>query len=321
VLEIGPGSSPHPRSDVLLERRFKSKEKHAMVIVCLKGGLGNQMFQYATGRRIALKNSARLKLDISWFGNTGRDIHRTYELKNFNILEEFASAYEVARLKPGNGFGSLVSRLKQKLAPHHNPYKLEKSLYFDPEILSVTGDVYLEGNWGSEKYFLDIEDILRKEFTLRQALDQTNENLAEQIRTVTSLSIHVRRGDFVTNPLTNQFHGVCSLDYYRSAVEEIVRYVKNPHLFVFSDDHQWVKENLKFEFPATVVCYNDSSKGHVDMKLMSLCKHNIIANSTFSWWAAWLNDNPDKKVIAPLRWLNKKDFDARDLFPESWIRL
>jgi hypothetical protein len=292
-----------------------------VIIVSLKGGLGNQMFQYATARRIAHKNCVPLKLDISWFGSSGQDTRRTYQLGNFNILEDFASNPEIESFKPVSRLGKVTAAARAKLFPKGNRLIQQNSLYFDPKILAVSGNACLEGDWGCEKYFLDIRDILKKEFTLRESLDADNEKAASEIRTVSSVSIHVRRGDFVTNPIARRFHGLCSIEYYRQAVKEIVCRVHDPHFFIFSDDHIWVKENLMLEYPSTVVCHNDTSKGNEDLWLMSLCKHNIIANSTFSWWGAWLNDNPGKTVVAPLRWLNMPDYDPRDMLPGSWIKL
>jgi len=293
-----------------------------MIIVKLIGGLGNQMFQYAMARRIAYVHNVPLKLDITGFNDYKCDTPRTYELKHLNIIEDFASKTEIDKFKTKKGFAGLILRCKEKLSPYYKrAYIREKSLRFDPNMLQISKNAYLEGYWTTEKYFDDICDLIRREFTVKHKADSINEQLAQTIRGCEAVSLHIRRGDYVSNPQANQFHGLCPLEYYYKGIEILGTKIENPHFFVFSDDPKWAKENLNIEFPVNFVTHNGAEKNYEDLRLMCFCKHNIIANSTFSWWGAWLNKNPGKIVIAPKKWFNNEDIDTRDVIPESWERL
>jgi hypothetical protein len=197
----------------------------------------------------------------------------------------------------------------------------EQSFCFDPEVLQLHDNIYLVGYWQSERYFADIREVLLQEFTVASPLSGRNRALADAITGCNAVSMHIRRGDYVSNATTAAFHGVCDLDYYESAIEQIDTFVDQPHIFVFSDDHAWTRQHLHLQGKVTYVDHNDPDQGHEDMRLMSLCKHNIIANSTFSWWGAWLNRNPNKTVIAPRCWFADASIDTSDLIPSSWIRL
>lgn len=318
-----------------------------MIIVRLVGGLGNQMFQYAMGRSLALRKNTELKLDKSWLGkkfSTGT--YREYMLDVRNIQENFATAEELKRVKNGdNGIAArfllwilgkefpvfkikqiknyLVARLLGKETPFYaQPVVNERFYYvFDPDILKVNKDVYLQGYWNNEKYFKDIKDTIRKEFEVKTPPTKENQAMLEKIKDCNAVSIHIRRSDYVTDPVTKKLHNTFNMDYYQKAVKIIASRVGDPHFFAFSDDIAWVKKNLKIKYPITYVDYNDIPHGYEDMRLMSSCKHNIIANSSFSWWGAWLNPNPDKIVIAPLKWLNDPNIDTSDVTPKSWIRI
>lgn len=287
-----------------------------MVIVQLIGGLGNQLFQYALARRIAHMHNVPLKLDF--YGFEAYKLHK-YSLQHFNIREDFASPDEIARFKNKSG---VLSRLATKFKPYYKCSVVhERFFYFDSNMLKVSKNVYLEGYWQSEKYFKDIEDIIRREFTVKYKSDVTNEQVAQNILSVNAVSLHVRRGDYVSNLTINQFHGTCSLEYYNQAIAQIAKKVETPHFFVFSDDPEWVKSNLKIDYSITIVDHNNADKNYEDIRLMSLCKHHIIANSSFSWWGAWLCRNPNKIVIAPLKWFNDKSINTTDLIPDGWIKI
>lgn len=290
-----------------------------MVIVRLIGGLGNQLFQYAAGRRIAYFHDVPLKFDISWFE---RVKSRKYSLSHFNIIEDIASSDDITRLKGKTGIGKFISRFFEVGRPYYERSAVrEQFLHFDPNILKVSGNVYLNGYWGSEKYFKDIEDILRRELTVKTEPSAINIAMAERISQVLAVSMHIRRGDFVSNPITHQFHGLCSLDYYNMAIDRIAQMVEKPYFFIFSDDPQWVQENLNPKYPVTFVTHNSAEKDYEDLRLMSMCKHHIIANSTFGWWGAWLNPDPQRIVFAPRQWFNEPGLDTRDLLPDGWIKL
>lgn len=297
-----------------------------MIVVRLMGGLGNQMFQYAMGRRVAEESGTPLKLDLSWFleqAQRNSDTTRSYELGVFNISATIASKEELARFKVSRGrFARVFERLTRLFLPSTRPNILrERQFAFDASILGNYPDAYLDGYWQSEKYFKAVEPVIRAEFAFTKHPDSKNRELAEKIVGVDAVSLHVRRGDYVLNPATHNFHGTCSLDYYREAISLISQTVSNPHFFIFSDDLAWVKQNLVLEFPATYVTHNQGDKSYEDLRLMSLCKHHIIANSSFSWWGAWLASNKRQTVIAPAKWFNRADIDTSDLIPENWIRI
>lgn len=286
-----------------------------MVVVHLLGGLGNQLFQYATARRVAHINNVPLKLDISGFESY--KLH-SYSLKHFNIREEFASPEEIARFNV-RGLASYVSLWAPRLLPYYRRRRVvESHFHFDANILKISKSVYLNGYWQSEKYFKDIESLLRRELTVKSAPDSVNLAMSECIRGVRSVSLHVRRCDYVSHPVTQQYHGGCSLGYYASAVANLSERVENPHFFVFSDDPQWTRINLKLEYPTTYVTHNGPDKNYEDLRLMSQCEHHIIANSSFSWWGAWLCANPGKLVFAPQKWFRTPDLNTKDLIPETW---
>jgi hypothetical protein len=199
-------------------------------------------------------------------------------------------------------------------------YVRQQGLPFDGSILELPDNVCLEGFWQSEKYFLDIRDILHKEFTLRNALEGGDLQLAERIQACNSVSLHFRRGDYLSNPHAARHHGTCGPDYYGRAVRYIGEKVTSPHLFVFSDDPEWTRANMKYDLPTTFVSGVDPTGDGRDLTLMSMCRHHIIANSSFSWWGAWLGDDPGKTVIAPLRWFADPAQDASDIIPLGWIK-
>lgn len=292
-----------------------------MVIVRLIGGLGNQMFQYAAGRRLARMLGVKLKLDISEFD---KYTLRTYDLGVFNIQESFATPEEVAALtvRKQGIVERMIGWILREPARMTPTYIREKEkFHFDPDILNLPNNVYLEGSWQSEKYFADIGMIIRQEFTVKTPPVGKNKELMKRIASYESVSLHVRRRDYVSNPRTNRFHGTCDLDYYFRCVEYLAQILENPQFFAFSDEPEWVRHNLRLPYLTTVVDHNGIDKAYEDLRLMSQCKHHIIANSTFSWWGAWLSQNPERIVLAPKGWLRSHDYDPRDLIPDRWIKM
>jgi hypothetical protein len=293
-----------------------------MIITQLIGGLGNQLFQYAIARRIAHFKNCTIKLDLSGFHNYNL---RTYCLNHFNIVENIASLEEIASLKRTQRKNLVILTLGffNKIRPYYKQsFIKERHFHFDPNMMKVSCNAYLEGYWQSEKYFKDIENIIRSEFILKHEPDAINKEISHIIGNSNSVSIHVRRGDYISNPVTNQVHGVCPLDYYYRAIDKINELIKEPpHFFVFSDDPDWARENLKIEDPVMVVSHNGLDKDYEDLRLMSLCKHHVIANSSFSWWGAWLCTNKEKIIIAPNKWFNANENDTHDLIPDSWIKI
>jgi hypothetical protein len=291
-----------------------------MVITKLNGGLGNQMFQYAAGRRLAHVLGTDLKLDTLIFHSYKL---RPYALGVFNIYQKFASPDEVKKLTfRQQGIGKkLLSKMFRRPPKPAPSYIGEKHFHFDPEILTLSDSVYLDGYWQSEKYFIDIEDIIRKEFTIIIPQDAINQNTSEFIMGSESVSIHVRRGDYVSNEVTRHYHGTCPIEYYHSAIDMITEKIEEPHFCVFSDEPDWANKYLKPEYPVTYIDFNGKERAYEDLRLMIQCKHHIIANSTFSWWGAWLCQNPNKIVYAPAKWFNDDSINTKDLLPDGWIRI
>lgn len=297
------------------------------------GGLGNQMFQYALGRHLSIKNEVELKLDNSFLlENIPNITKRDYELGIFNIKENFATAEEIKYFKKfGHKAGhiNLLFNMGYLPLPYNffvanwRKYASERHFHFDPEVLKLSSHVYLEGWWNSEKYFKDIRNTILHDFTIMILPSPKNKESAQEIKKVNSVSLHIRRGDYVTNKSTSDYLGALDIDYYRQAIKIIEDRVKNTHFFVFSDDIEWAKENLPLDRNVTFVDWNNGNTAYEDLRLMSLCKHNIIANSSFSWWGAWLNKNKEKIVIAPERWFKnaKESVNTKDLIPSSWIKI
>jgi hypothetical protein len=295
-----------------------------MIIVNLTGGIGNQMFQYAAARRVSYVNNTQLYLDLSWFNESGLGTNRKYELEVFNIVSKVATPSDIAPFKTGkqNPLTRRLPNFLKKIVFHTNQTHIsEKDFSFDSDMLNVKDNVYLDGYWQSEKYFIDIEQIVRREFAFKTDPTEKNRQASNIIISSESVSVHIRRGDYVTLPQANAFHGLCPAEYYRSASDKIAKQVSKPVFFIFSDDITWVKDNLKLGHETIFIDHNDPDHGYEDLRLMSLCKHHIIANSSFSWWGAWLNPSPHKIVIAPQIWFQKASHDTRDLIPPAWIRL
>lgn len=290
-----------------------------MYIIRLTGGLGNQLFQYALGRRLSLRNNIPLKLDISAYAE---DRQRTYDLKHFDIAADLASPREVTDLIGGTRLGRLACRTLDCFQPYYRRrYVHHTQTNFDPNMLRVRQHAYLYGTWQSEKYFASVADVIRQDLRVTTPPDEANTAMAQAIQCVVGVSVHVRRGDYVTNPTTFRLHGVCPPEYYQAAVARLAQSVGELHLFVFSDDPIWVSQHLRFDHPTTYLDHNGPDKSYEDLRLLSLCRHHIIANSSFSWWGAWLSNRPDKIVIAPQRWFREFAGDTRDLVPDTWIRM
>lgn len=267
-----------------------------MVIVQLSGGLGNQMFQYAVGRCVAYKLNTELKLDLTQAKISFKPKHHAhYRLGDFNILENFATPEEIARVKATGVFAP----------PFQNIGDGKK-------------DVFISGNaFHSEESFRDVAYIIRHEFTLKKPLHKNSAAWEQKIRVADcSVALHIRHGDYM-NDAHIHIIGVIPLDYYQTCVKQLKKSFPNITVFVFSDDPLWARKNLKLDTPTEFV--NDCETDNEEFYLMSICKHIIIANSTFSWWAAWLNPNPDKKIFAPLPWARSGLWDNG--ISESWTRI
>lgn len=294
-----------------------------MVIVQLKGGLGNQMFQFASAFAIAKNNHAHLKLDLRFLKDKTHKENFTLRDFELSIFSDNFSEIGIFEVRSVLFISSVLRKFKLNLRGFHWSVFFEKYFNYDEMILSLKGNFYLIGYFQSEKYFHKYRSELLKVFKFRLPLSGESLNLSKDIKKENAVSIHIRRGDYVNNAQVNSVHGVCSIEYYLEAVKLITERVSDPFFYVFSDDIDWVKENLFLEHKTVFVSHNTGTNSYQDMELMSYCKHNIIANSSFSWWGAWLNENPGKTVIAPQKWFFDPDTNAltADLIPAEWIRI
>lgn len=296
-----------------------------MIIVNLAGGMGNQMFQYAAGRYLSEKHKTVLKLDLTFLLDRAprRDfVYRDYDLDLFNLKAEFASADETISFGKHRRVGRILYGVRQKLDATLPVYLRENPWHFDPRFFHIPDHAYLDGFWQSEKYFKEIEPIIRKEFTFRDDLDERGREMAERIAAVNAVCLNVRRGDYVSSPSANQHHGVCGVDYFMRAAEVIAGRINSPHFFVFSDDIEWCRANLRLDYPFMLVGneYAGNKFGQ-KLQLMIKCGHFIIPNSSFGWWAAWLNPDPDKVVVAPMHWCRNKRVNTAEFLPPEWIKI
>jgi hypothetical protein len=241
-------------------------------------------------------------------------------LNVFNADIKIASKREVQYCKPKIKF---VKRWWQLTGrdPDNKLFKETKEFCFDPNFFDCPDGSYIRGFWQTEKYFQSISEIIRQEFAFRFSPDEKNYELLNIIKNTNAVSIHIRRGDYVSVVKTNQLHGLCDLSYYINSVNIISNKYPNVHFFIFSDDIPWARANLVLDSPCTYVDINSENNSHEDLRLMTYCKHNIIANSSFSWWGAWLNKNPKKIVIAPKKWMTNVSVESIELIPDTWIKI
>lgn len=281
-----------------------------MIVVKIKAGLGNQMFQYAFGRRLSLDWNDELKFDLSWFQNIkNNETPRTLDINKFKINLAEVSDQEKKQALPGY-FSRIISQIRARLDRNY-------AYHFHSEFLKKKDSAYLDGYFQSYKYFDSIRKTLLDDFVLKNGYSQEAQKTKDDIELSTeSVAIHVRRGDFTSS--CKNWNGLCDIKYYQQGLAEIKKKYSNVKLFIFSDDIAWARENLKFDSPMVFVSRPVLSTGE-ELMLMSLCKHQIIANSTFSWWGAWLNQNPQKIVVAPSRWLLAANIDTSELLPPEWI--
>lgn len=295
-----------------------------MIVVNLSGGLGNQMFQYAFGKRFALEYQTDLILDINQYDsikgtkfNLDGVTNREYALNCFDLKPQLYTESHKRLLFPEN---NLYSKVKFKLERilKRKALVFEQKNGFDDTIYSrICNNTYAYGHWQSPLYFENIKSILVKEFSF----NNIGETMWEyDIRQANSISVHIRRGDYVSSPSVNTVHGICSLDYYRQAIQRIEQAINGAKFYIFSDDIDWCKANITW-LPNSVFVENNDGPTHQDMYLMSICKHNIIANSTFSWWAAWLNQHKGKIVIGPQQWFRNHKASDLKIFPDEWMAI
>lgn len=281
-----------------------------MIVMKISGGLGNQLFQYAVGRAIAIQCQVPLKLDVSAYENY--KLHNGYRLDQFNINADIANEGEIFHLK---GSSNRLSRILRRLGwLKKNTYYAEKQRTIYDASVFMQAPRYLDGYWQNEQYFSGIRAVLLQELWPNQPLSINAQAHQIKIQQTHAVSIHVRRGDYLNHPEI----GVLDIDYYKRAVDYIKEKIEAPVFFIFSNDLAWCREN--FHFVDTPIFIEDTQTEIDDLMLMCQCQHNIVANSSFSWWAAWLNSNVDKIVVAPKTWMaeNPKEYKWT---PDSWCEL
>lgn len=284
------------------------------ITVKIYGGLGNQMFQYAAGRALSLRHRVLLYLDISWFNQKHEHtIIRTYQLGIFkNITSKVQNKSSLL-------YKDLNARIR-KYWPFSRTVH-EPHFSYWPGFFEITPPVTLDGYWQCEKYFMGFQKEIRHDFTFPLLPEKARQVVTQIAETPESVSIHIRRGDYVNNPLTQAFHGNLQQDYYSNALQVIKNACGKTRLFIFSDDPQWVRENFDCcGHDAIIVDLAFLNAPYHDMHLMSLCKHHIVANSSFSWWGAWLGTQQGI-TIAPQAWFADTGTDTSDICPSTWIRL
>ena len=295
-----------------------------MVIIKLKGGLGNQLFQYAAAKSIARNNQTEVLIDAET-GFKGDPYKRSFALMNFCIESKVEDASTINSLINKN---KVIRYLKKRLSDFFEicnlKYLDEPFYHFDPQTAAyrTSKNIYLEGYFQSEKYFNSIANEIRSEFELKSPTDEINSKYLAQINSSESVSLHVRKYDDALANGAYQIYGSCTTEYYQKAISYMQDKLKDPFFFVFSDDIDWTKMNINLNNSRVeYISHNNIESGHEDIRLMKACKHNIIANSSFSWWGAWLNRNSGKIVIAPDKWLDTEICDFKDVVPVNWIKL
>ena len=303
------------------------------VVACLFGGLGNQMFQFAAGRSLAVRTGARLVLDATGF--TTPRARRVYALEGYALVAE--TRFDGYRYPPrlsavrfpaprGSGWIDRAARLVRARnismgrATGDNAFSVftERNFDFDPRFSHCGPQTYLVGYWQSERYFAEVADLVRAELTYQPAPDAANARWLTRIRGANAVCVHVRRGDYLL-PAHFRHHGLCSADYYRRAMRLMRDRVADPRFFVFSDDWSWCREHLADD-DTVIVDANEPNAGQDELRLMAACRHHVIANSSLSWWGAWLAASAGQIVAAPTPWFTQRP-QTPDLLPAGWTAI
>lgn len=288
-----------------------------MIYVRLFGGLGNQLFQYSTARALSLRVGTGVIVDTRYL--SGEATHMSYALKHFRVALEKSSPY-----LPPHAHDLPLRYLLWRFGLGHSPrFMRESSLRFDASVLSAPDETYLHGYFQSERYFLDRAAEIKTELQFVTPPSLENRRWIAQIeKDDRAISVHVRRGDYIADPKAAATYRRCDEAYYRQAIQEIAaRTGIEPRAYVFSDDPQWAKMNLSLGIETFVVEHNQGEAAFEDLRLMTLCRHHVIANSTFSWWGAWLSGSEQGVKVGPAVWFSNDKDNSGDLIPESWIMI
>jgi len=290
------------------------------VVARIEGGLGNQLFQYAAARSLADRLQCGLLLDVRGIAKNG---DRPYQLDLYNVRAEVADAQTLAALPAWRS--SRAGRIRQSLAfampgLFHSPVFWPHSFAYDGRVERLRHPVYMVGYWQTERYFAWNRSRLLEDVTLLPG-STVDAGWVQKIRGRNSVSLHVRRGDYVSSPTAAAQHGTCDMAYYQHAIALLLQQQPDIEVFVFSDEPQWAADHLRLPAPTHIVDANPPDRGYLDLELMRGCRHHVLANSSFSWWGAWLCVQPGQTVYAPRRWFANHGIDARDITPPRWHRL
>lgn len=296
----------------VISQLFSEEYIFIMIIIEISGGLGNQMFQYALGQKF-ISMGKEVKYDLSFYNERVQTL-REFELDIFHIDCPVATSNELFYF--GKGF-SLASRFKQRIGwDKRNIYEEDLDLGYQPQIFGLD-NIYLTGYWQSEKYFENIRQRILELYTFSGKLGYENKRFLDKIENSNSVSLHVRRGDYLNEENVKIYGGICTINYYKNAIKYISDRFEKPVFFVFTNDLEWVKNELDIPNKVIVDC-NSGSLSYWDMYLMSKCKANIVANSSFSWWGAWLNQHSNRVVVSPRRWFN--NHEQTSTLCDDWVR-
>lgn len=278
-----------------------------MIITDIMGGLGNQLFQYATVKSLSLDKNVDFLLNLSYYNHKdAKDIaHVEFKLNHFNIdlnekiidlnsTDEYSNIKEVVEPLSSDNFANFM------------------------DLSKFSDDFRLRGYWQDENYFKHNKDIIKNDLKITTPPNKKNQKLIDEITSVNGVCMSFRRGEYLDPYFIAQF-GMCTENYYKKAINFISKKVDNPVFFIFSDDIEWIDENVKLDFPTVPVNINGLNEEHEELRLMTLCNHYIMANSSFSWWGAWLSHNKDKVVFAPTPWFNS--FTKQNILCQDWIHL
>jgi hypothetical protein len=288
----------------------------------LQGGLGNQMFQYAIARALSERYQTAFILNRSWFGTPqGNATPRELQLNLLNI-QDIQFIDEIFPKKLGK-----IARILQPFLPTQSLVIYQRNAFdFDPTLFKLknvsTRDLYISGYWQAFPYIDAIREQLKEEFKTRSAIADSYQDYLQKIHTSESVMVHIRRGDYVHSPAAAQYHGTLPIHYYQTAIQDLLAVKPNAHLFIFSDDLMWAKEALGASAQKTYIEHTSSADAAAqELQLMFACKHHIIANSSLSWWGAWLKQEKNGLVLAPNRWINDQHLDLSNLLPAEWKKV
>lgn len=293
-----------------------------MVVAQITGGLGNQLFQYAAAKALSLHHKVPLLFEVSTFYRDelpDLEVPRNFELYHFKGITEQIMAVDDVKSRFGVEKNSFIHR--KAIPAYKKKIYTEPYYHYDKNFFRSRKQVFLKGGRQSEKFFKRYEDDIRNCVQLKEYLYENVIDAAITLRSQNSVSVHIRRGDYLRKQIILEWHGVMSKEYYAKAFQLLASKTKNLSVYYFTDDPDWVAENLLPLLDGKILSGTVTKSHYEDLYLMSQCKHNIIANSSFSWWGAWLNNNPEKIVIGPVKWFDKGYKDTQDVIPDNWYKI